>query len=200
MVFSLGVLGARTFGYVNAYVYYCHATPDRGTSSDLISPGLMTEHEPDYTLLSLAELLDVERHIDRKLVPERWARLQAVLASRRAGVPARARPQAVTQSVGPAVFTIMHMIATAVVLVTMLLGFPGEGAESAVGRDLALLLVVPAAFFLSAGSILLYRPFLKARRRRMFLLLSVVITPFASVAVLVIGSSIFFSLLALLFR
>ena len=154
----------------------------------------MTNKEPDYTTLPLADLLDIERHINRDLVPERWARLQTALAARRSGTAAAERPVAAAQPIGPVLFTMMHMTVTVFLLVIVLLAFPGQGGESAVGRDLALFLVVPAAFFISAGAILLHRPFLRARRPGLFLLLSFVITPFASVAVLVIGSSILFSL------
>ncbi len=160
----------------------------------------MTEHEPDYMTLPLADLLDVERHIDRDLVPERWVRLQAALAARRAGTAANERPTAATQPIGPVLFTVMHMIATVIVLVVALVAFPGEGGESAVGRDMALFLVVPPAFFVSAVSIVFHRAFLRARRPGMFLLLTLAITPFGSVAVLVIGSSVYFSLVTLFSR
>jgi hypothetical protein len=158
----------------------------------------MTGHEPDSMTLPLADLLDVERHIDRDLMPERWARLQAALAARRAGTAPVEHPTT-TQPVGPVLFMVMHMIVTVIVLVGIL-AFPGDGGESAVGRDLALLLVVPVAFFVSAASIVFHKPFLRARRPGMFLLASLVITPFGSVAVLVIGSSVFWSLLTLFSR
>lgn len=156
----------------------------------------MTEHEPDYMTLPLADLLDVERHIKRDLVPERWERLQAALAARRQGTA----PADATQSIGRGLFTVMHMIVTAIILVIALVAFPGEGGEAAVGRDLGLLLVVPAAFFVSAASIVFHNAFLRARRPGVFLLVSLVITPFASVAFLVIGSSIVLSMLAFFAR
>ena len=87
----------------------------------------------------------------------------------------------------------MHMIVPVIILVIGLVAFPGEGGESAVGRDLSLLLV-PAACFMSAASVVFHKAFLRARRPGMFLLISLAIRPLGSVAVLVIGSSIFFSL------
>ena len=160
----------------------------------------MSEHEPDYTTLSLAELLDVERHIDRNVVPDRWARLQAALTARRSGISPIEPRRAATQPIDRVLFTLMHMFMTVTLLVIAFVAFPGQGGESAVARDLSLFLVVPAAFFVSAGSILVHKFFLRARRPVLFLLLSLFITPLASMAVLVLVSSILFLLSTLLSR
>lgn len=149
----------------------------------------MRNQEPDYTRLSLRELLDVERHIDRDQVPERWSRLQSALEARRSGIAPAGLTEA-RQPIGRVLFTFMHMFMTVVVLVVLLVAFPGEGGEASVAQGLALFLVVPAAFVVSAGSVLLHGPFLRARRPRVFLLFSLLLTPFASVAVLVFASSI----------
>jgi hypothetical protein len=154
----------------------------------------MTPNEPDYTTLPLADLLDVERHIDREQVPERWATLQAALAERRAGTAHTERSDAAQGPMGPLAFMALHMIVTPVLFVLMLV-VPESKGEAAAGRDLSLFLVVPAAFFISAGSILLHPLYLRARRRGRFLLISLVIAPIASVAALVLGSSALFSLL-----
>lgn len=156
----------------------------------------MSQNEPDYTRLPLADLLDVERHIDREQVPERWARLQEALAARRSGTTASAKsPPASGERIGPLAFVAMHMLVTPIVLVMALL-IPESKGEAAVGRDLALFLVVPAAFALSAGSILIHPLYLRARRPGRFLLISVVLAPVACVATLVIGSAALFSLAA----
>ena len=148
--------------------------------------------EPDYDAMPLADLLDVEQHINRDLVPERWAKLQIALAKRRSGT--NGEPLAkVPEPIGPMPFMFLHMITTAVILVVLLVATPSRG-EGAVGRDLALFLVVPAAFFLSALSVVFHPLFLRSRNPRRYLLVSVLVTPFASVAVLVLGSSLLFAL------
>jgi hypothetical protein len=43
---------------------------------------LVMTQEPDYTNLSLVELRQIERYINRELVPERWERLQAAIKVR----------------------------------------------------------------------------------------------------------------------
>lgn len=157
----------------------------------------MAERELDYTTLSVDDLLDIERHINRDLVPDRWARLQAALAPHRSEIAKTSGSFDPTRAISRGAFVLLHMAVTAVMLIIGFVAFPGEGGEAAVGRDFSLIFVMPAAVLLSAASILIHPVFLRARNPRAFLVLSIVITPIASLAALVLGSAVLFSLCAL---
>jgi hypothetical protein len=148
--------------------------------------------EPDYTKMSLPDLLDVERHIDREAVPERWGRLQSVLASRRAADEVDQEATSLSRSA----FVALHAIASPVVMTILLVAFPGKGSEAAEGQGIAFCTLLPASFFLSGISLLVHPFYRRARHRTLFLTISVLVTPFASMAVLVLGYSLMFSLVA----
>ncbi|MGK2883289.1 MAG: hypothetical protein ACSLE8_00675 [Rhodococcus sp. (in: high G+C Gram-positive bacteria)] len=152
----------------------------------------MTSQEPDYSNMSMSDLLDVERHINREMVPERWHRLQAALSSRRtAGEVERIKPHLSRRT-----FVALHAIASPVLLAVLLVAFPGKGPEAAAGRDMALWTLLPASLLLSGGSFLVHPFYCRARHRSLLLVISVLVTPFASVAVVVLAYSLMFLLVA----
>jgi hypothetical protein len=90
----------------------------------------MVDPEPDYSSLSSADLLDIERYINRHAYPERWLRLQAEIERRgRPRVSTNVRSPIRMPAVG---YSLAHFLVTPVIVVALLdvVETTGEGSEA----------------------------------------------------------------------
>jgi hypothetical protein len=127
----------------------------------------MADREPDYVSCSLAELLDVERRIDRNAYPRRWQRLQDELAKRRMAGEVRA-PQRLSRGA----YAGLHFV-----VCPILAGIGGCFLETGgEGFGYLTLLMIPAVAVFSLISLATYSVYETARKPERFLLLSISMT------------------------